>query len=332
MSVFSSARRLLASSLALSLLTTSFGATAMVGCATTDDEPTGVDVAASTAASLPVTVTAAGATQQADLKRSDIDSIEAALPPFRADGVLTTDSKRVLTANQITAIGPDGQLLRWTRSGNTLTSLDDSTRSLRWSLATGELEIVGAGGTSRMKVMGDPTDITRVISAFVRIGTGDSSTSVAAALTGGEVVVVVVVIAFSSWMACLTLGTAVCGMTAYLNCPSGVDWFKMNCGVNIGSIGSEEGMIGDMGSLGSCNYKCNEPPPPDPDPPHFPPGTWVPGPPTYEWIPTLGDCPEGQHMDFCITGWHDEVTFDGNEVTVTAVPESEPCCVADGTP
>ena len=332
MLVTRSLRSLLASSLAVSLVTTSLGATALVGCATTDDEPTNVNVAASTASSVPVTVTAAGATQQADLQLSDLDSLESLLPAFRADGALTSDSKRLLTANQIAAIGPDGQLLRWTRSGNTLTSLDDATRSMRWNLTTGELEIRGAGGSTRMKVMGDPTDITRVISAIVRIGAGDSSTSVAAALTGGEVVVVIVVVAFSSWMACLTLGTAVCGMTAYMNCPSGVDWFKMNCGVNIGSIGSEEGMVGDMGSLGSCNYKCTEPPPPNPDPPRLPPGTWTPMPPTIYEFPTLGDCPEGQHMDFCIVGWHDEVTYEGNEVTVTTQAEVEPCCVPDGTP
>lgn len=324
MLVSRSNRSLLASSLLVSLFTTS-----ILGC-TTANEPTDINIASSTTGpSLPVTVTANGATQQANLKLSDVTELEAILPSFKADGITTTDSARVLQAAQISVISSNGTLLRWTRSGNTLTSLDDATRSLRWNLATGELEIRGAGGSSRVSVTGGAADIQRVIGALVRVGAGDSSADVLATLGGGEVVIIIVGIAFTSWLLCLTAGQAACGATAIAGCGFGnVEEYQMNCGINLGSVGGTDAMVGDVGSLGVCTFTCKDDEP-DPNPPTFPhPG--LPLPPTVIDVATLGNCPEGMRMDFCIVGWDDSAEYTDGEVTVETTPEVEPCCVPDG--
>jgi hypothetical protein len=179
---------------------------------------------------------------------------------FDADGRATTDPAALLGARTAVVHGRAGDV--------TITGGPDGLRvagglagapamHVRADVAAGRLDVIARGGVTSVEVVGvDGAARARALGtlALQLLVPGDPSVLHGDGAEYGAVGVVVIVIGivFASWVACVTLGSYLCGQACANTCANsgGVKSYKMICGY------STEGIPSDC--LCTCNGNGGE--------------------------------------------------------------------------
>lgn len=241
-----------------------FGA-ATISCTVPDDPTTGQP-------RISVTTPAGDVQSMTGTWDEVVGPFTADLVTYVADGLATTDPAQLLQAARSVFNHPDGRVLIIVRDAHGSLSVSDKSSVaspfvISWTSDLDVIIVETPSGPAQIQLERVPVkDRARVVGSMAATTLALGETTFIHGLNADKVApwVIAIGIVFGSWLACVTLGTAICGTSCALQCWWGggsVASSSMNCGVNI-----TWGTGTTAGGIGNCTCTCNPPPTPMPTP------------------------------------------------------------------